>query len=126
MPLIFAFKPSPSALLGKPLAERFFVFALSACLTAASFPKGRAKFYTILIVIQAIKTGGRVPRFLYFEREKVSDWELLDVLCSAAPEHFAEKPAFQQFSSPKGQAKRSAVQKIYTALASPAGRGGLA
>ena len=45
---------------------------------------------------QIHKNRGRVPRFLYFEREKVSHWELSDVSCSAVPEHLAEKPVFQQ------------------------------
>jgi hypothetical protein len=59
------------------------------------------------------KNRGRVPRFLYFEREKVSHWELSDVLCSAAPEHLVEKPllfdSLKKFLPelfPKGAAER--------------------
>ena len=47
----------------------------------------RGSAHEIEIAQRFHKNRGRVPRFLYFEREKVSVWELSDDSCSAKSEH---------------------------------------
>ena len=56
-------------------------------------PRGSA--HEKAFAVQTHENRGHAPRFLYFKREKVSIWELLDDSCSAQSEHrLSEKRSF--------------------------------
>ena len=61
-------------------------------------PRGSA--HEKAFAVQTHKNRGRVPRFLYFEREKVSAWELSDVRVLRSSKHrLSEKRSFSTVSN---------------------------
>ena len=59
------------------MVSLFFSLSIKSVFTMLTLPRGSA--HEIAFAAQMHENRGRVPRFSYFQREKVSAWELSDV-----------------------------------------------
>ena len=59
------------------MVSLFFSLSIKSVFAMLTLPRGSA--HEIAFAAQMHENRGRVPRFSYFQREKVSAWELSDV-----------------------------------------------
>ena len=59
------------------MVSLFFSLSIKSVFAMLTLPRGSA--HEIAFAKQMHENRGRVPRFSYFQREKVSAWELSDV-----------------------------------------------
>ena len=62
---------------GNRMVSLFFSLSIKSVFAMLTLPRGSA--HEIAFATQMHENRGRVPRFSYFQREKVSAWELSDV-----------------------------------------------